>query len=56
MFSEKALAAQEPLITGHIDKLISKLNECAKQPDTATVDLVKWYNYTAFDVCSIVPS
>ena len=54
MFSEKALKAQEPLITGYVDKLISRLHQQAKKPQTTTVDLVKWYNYTTFDVSSII--
>ena len=56
MFSEKALKAQEPLITRYVDKLISRLHQQAKKPQTSTVDLVKWYNYTTFDVSSIVRS
>jgi hypothetical protein len=56
MFSEKALKAQEPLITGYVDKLISRLHEQAEKPQTATVDLVRWYNYTTFDVSSLVTS
>lgn len=50
MFSEKALAAQEPLITSYVDKMILKLHEKADNPDISYVDLVKWYNYTTFDV------
>jgi hypothetical protein len=41
MFSEKALKAQEPLITGYVDKLISRLHQQAEVPQTATADLVK---------------
>jgi len=51
MFSEKALIAQEPLITGYVDKLISRLQEHAGNPATAVLDLVMWYNFTTFDVC-----
>jgi hypothetical protein len=53
MFSEKALKAQEPLITGYVNKLISRLHEQVEKPQTATLDLLKWYNYTTFDVSSI---
>jgi hypothetical protein len=52
MFSDKALKEQEPLITNYVDKLFSRLREKAGQPQTAVVDLVKWYNYTTFDVSS----
>lgn len=52
MFSEKALIAQEPLIASYVNKLVSRLHEQARKPETAAVDLVKWYNYTTFDVCS----
>jgi hypothetical protein len=51
MFSEKALSAQEPLIISYVDKLISELHRRAGNPNTATVDLVRWYNFTTFDVC-----
>ncbi|KAF4633926.1 hypothetical protein G7Y89_g4186 [Cudoniella acicularis] len=50
MFSEKALAAQEPLITTYIDLLVSRLHEQARTPETNIVDIVKWYNYTTFDI------
>jgi hypothetical protein len=52
MFSEKGLIAQEALVASYVDKLMSRLHEQAGKPETATVDLVKWYNYTTFDVCS----
>lgn len=52
MFSDKALGAQEPLITGYVDKLISRLHEQARKPETATLDLSRWYTYTTFDVSS----
>lgn len=51
-FSEKALKEQEPLITSYVDKLISRLHERAGSAETATLDLVRWYNYTTFDVRS----
>ncbi|KAH8646603.1 cytochrome P450 [Tricladium varicosporioides] len=50
MFSEKALASQEPLIVNYVDKLISRLHEQARNPDKSIVDIVKWYNYTTFDL------
>ncbi|KAF4636467.1 hypothetical protein G7Y89_g1609 [Cudoniella acicularis] len=39
MFSEKALAAQEPLVNGYVDKLISRLHEQARKPETSIVDI-----------------
>lgn len=56
MFSEKALAAQEPVLHRYIDKLISKLHEQASKPETAVIDVVRWYNYTTFDVCLPYPN
>ena len=52
MFSEKALKDQQPLITSYVDKLISRLHEQTAKAEAATVDLVRWYNYTTFDVSS----
>lgn len=54
MFSEKALIDQEPLIMIYVDKLISRLHEQAGRAGIARVDLVRWYNYVTFDVCSQV--
>jgi hypothetical protein len=50
MFSDKALKEQEPLITGYVDKLISRLHEHTRSSGSATLDIVKWYNYTTFDI------
>lgn len=50
MFSEKAIAGQEPLIKTYIDLLISNLREKANNPSTSVVNLVDWYNYTTFDI------
>lgn len=50
-FSDKALKDQEPLITLHVSKLISKLQQ---QSDSrgrgTTLDIVKWYNFCVFDI------
>lgn len=54
MFSEKARIPQEPLITGYIDKLISRLHDQARKAETATVDLVKWYT-TPHLMCVQIP-
>jgi hypothetical protein len=51
-FSEKALKVQESTITSYVDKLVSRLHEKANDAETATLDIVKWYNYTTFDVNS----
>ncbi|CCU75987.1 putative benzoate 4-monooxygenase cytochrome P450 [Blumeria hordei DH14] len=50
MFSEKAIAGQEPLIKTYTDLLISILREKASNPSTSVVNLVDWYNYTTFDI------
>lgn len=50
-FSEKALKDQEPLISSHIDTLIHQLhNEVDQKKGFATVDIVKWLNFTTFDI------
>jgi len=49
-FSEKALREQEPLITSYIDLLIGKLHQQIRSPNKGKVDIVRWYNYTTFDI------
>ena len=50
-FSDKALKDQEPLITGHVDKLISRLRQqCDPQGRGVDLDFVKWYNFCVFDI------
>ncbi|CAG8957787.1 hypothetical protein HYFRA_00000125 [Hymenoscyphus fraxineus] len=49
-FSDKALIAQEPLLVSYIDKLISVLTERVLESPTGIVNIVQWYNYTAFDI------
>ena len=50
-FSDKALKDQEPLITSHVDKLISRLRQqCDSQARGAILDIVKWYNFCVFDI------
>ena len=50
-FSDKSLKDQEYLIRGHVDLLVAQLK---KQIDrghgSADVDMVKWFNYCAFDI------
>ncbi|KAA8647482.1 cytochrome P450 [Aspergillus tanneri] len=48
-FSERAMRAQEPLITQYVDLLIRRLHEkCAA--GTEPLDMVSWYNFTTFDI------
>lgn len=49
-FSERALRQQEYLIQNYIDLLIHRLNDCASSPDTSVVDIVRWLNFTTFDI------
>lgn len=49
-FSEKALREQEGLITAYINVLMDKLTDVAESG--AKVDMVKWYNFTTFDIVS----
>jgi cytochrome P450 len=51
-FSERALRAQEPIIRGHINKLMEKLCEQAtkSQGGSAEIDAGVWFNSTTFDI------
>ncbi|KAJ4375373.1 hypothetical protein N0V83_002459 [Neocucurbitaria cava] len=49
-FSDKALRDQETLIQSYVDLLIQRLGEQAAQGKN--VDIMRWYNYTTFDVIS----
>jgi cytochrome P450 len=50
-FSEKALREQWlPLLEIYTEKLLMKLNEQIKGPSCGTVDIVKWLNFTTFDL------
>ncbi|KAF2478053.1 cytochrome P450 monooxygenase-like protein [Lindgomyces ingoldianus] len=48
-FSDKALRDQEGLIQGFVDLLVLRLKE-AIQESKPTVDIMRWYNYSTFDV------
>ncbi|KAF2817316.1 benzoate 4-monooxygenase cytochrome P450 [Mytilinidion resinicola] len=50
VFSERELRAQEPLIRGYVDLLISKLQLQIQEGKGASVDIRSWFNYTTFDV------
>ncbi|POS82520.1 hypothetical protein EPUL_005833, partial [Erysiphe pulchra] len=49
LFSEKAITAQETLITDFINQLISQLYVRANS-SLNVVDLVQWYTFTTFDI------
>jgi len=49
-FSEKALREQEPLIKSYIDLLMKRLHEEVQGPSKGKVDLVRWLNWTSFDL------
>lgn len=49
-FSEQALRDQEPIIGQYFDLLIRKLHQQIRDPAGGKVDLVKWFNFTTFDV------
>ena len=52
-FSERAAQEQEPLIRRYIDALMLKLHQEIQNDSTnssAVIDVLKWLNYTAFDV------
>lgn len=48
-FSDKALRDQESLIQGLVDLLVHRLHEQVQEKVPA-VDIMRWYNYTTFDV------
>ncbi|OCK84504.1 isotrichodermin C-15 hydroxylase [Lepidopterella palustris CBS 459.81] len=49
-FSDNALREQESLIQGYVDLLIHRLDEQSKESPNNAIDMVKWYNYTTFDI------
>jgi cytochrome P450 len=49
-FSDKALREQERLMQRLVDLLVQKLYEQAE--DGNAVDLMRWYNFTTFDIIS----
>ncbi|GKZ36884.1 hypothetical protein AbraIFM66950_008148 [Aspergillus brasiliensis] len=48
-FSDKALMGQEPLVQRYVNQLIDRLKEVTSA-NNESVDMVKWYNWTTFDV------
>ncbi|KAE9583259.1 Cytochrome P450 monooxygenase [Colletotrichum fructicola] len=49
-FSDKALKAQESVITGYVNLLVHQLHGQVSSPDTSLVDMNSWYNFTTFDI------
>lgn len=52
-FSEKSIQEQQPVIKGYIALLIQKLHEAIEQDaseNATVVDVLKWFNYTTFDI------
>ncbi|KDN59836.1 putative cytochrome P450 [Colletotrichum sublineola] len=49
-FSDKALKAQESVITGYTKLLIQKLYGQASSSPNSVVDMNSWYNFTTFDI------
>ncbi|EED11519.1 cytochrome P450, putative [Talaromyces stipitatus ATCC 10500] len=47
-FSEKSTRAQESIIGGYVDLLVTRLKEVADSK--APANMVQWYNYTTFDI------
>jgi len=48
-FSDKAIKEQEPLVQGLVDLLVNRLHEQVEE-NNPTVDIMRWYNYTTFDI------
>ena len=49
-FTDKASKQQEPIIQSYVNLLIQRLDEQVQGESHGKVDMVKWYNYTTFDV------
>ncbi|KAF2024039.1 cytochrome P450 [Setomelanomma holmii] len=49
-FSDRALKQQEPLFLKYTDQLVSKLKASIDQNSDKSVDMVRMYNFTTFDV------
>ena len=49
-FSDSALQQQEPIMTRYFNLLIQRLHQRIDGPGNGVVDLVRWYNFTTFDV------
>ncbi|KAH7088367.1 cytochrome P450 [Paraphoma chrysanthemicola] len=49
-FSDRALKQQEPLFLKYTEQLVSKLKESIEQSPDESIDMVRMYNFTTFDV------
>jgi cytochrome P450 len=49
-FSETALREQEPLMNEYFDLLVQKLREKIDGPAKGRVNIVRWFNFTTFDL------
>lgn len=49
-FSSKAFQEQQPVLESYVRKLIDNLREQVHYPRQGDVDLVKWLNWTTFDI------
>jgi cytochrome P450 len=51
-FSDKALRGQESILQHYVNKLVTRLRELATAVDnkSSVVDMVRWYNFTTFDI------
>ena len=49
-FSDRALREQESILQHYIDLLVLRLKEQCESKARGKVDMVKWYNYTTFDI------
>ncbi|KAL8819773.1 MAG: hypothetical protein Q9223_001872 [Gallowayella weberi] len=49
-FSERLLAAQEPLLLEHVALLIHKFRNHALGPTANPIDLAQWFNFITFDI------
>ncbi|KAL8869394.1 MAG: hypothetical protein Q9198_007899 [Flavoplaca austrocitrina] len=49
-FTDTALLEQEPLLTRYFDLLVTKLKERIDGPENGRVNIMAFYNFTAFDI------
>jgi cytochrome P450 len=49
-FSDRALKQQEPLFMKYTDQLVSKLKEGIEDNPAKTIDMVRMFNFTTFDI------
>ena len=49
-FSDSALLEQSPILTKYFDLLVARLKEQIDGHEKGRVDIVGWFNFTAFDI------